>query len=851
MTSSTVRPAETSPPETGDHASQPLELLATCTFGLEAVVARELEELGYRGTPVSTGRVLFAGDHRAIVDANLHLRAADRVLVRVASFPASTFEELFQGVKALPWERWIAREAAFPVSGRCVRSQLASEPAVQRATKRAIVDRLMGVYGGAGVGRGEERVLPETGPGVALEVSLLRDVATLTLDTSGAELHKRGYRAGVPGEAALKETLAAGLVLLSVWRPGRPLVDPFCGSGTIAIEAALIGRRIAPGLNRGFAFEEWVSPGDARRRLIDPELVADARADARAEVRAERLDPVIHASDVDEGALRLARVNARDAGVGQDIQFLRRDARELTSRKEFGVIITNPPYGVRLGDEREIDALYRTLPTIFRNLPTWSFHIFTGRLDMERLFGQPAARRRKLYNSTIECCLFSFLGPKPPPQRGEAAEVHQGKDETEEPPHFAATEAADGGEPSVVEAWGDQSVGEAPETPSAERGEASAAAGPATAEDAETGAEARPEAEFETGSEADGVAQGRAEPRVREPLGPAFGGLRERDLREAGDFGRCLANTLRHLRRYPSRGITCYRVYERDVPDVPLIIDRYGDWFHASEYEREHSRSAAQQADWFDLMRRTIAETAEVPIEQVVMKEKHRQRGLSQHEKVGDEHRTLVATEGQPPLKFEINLTDYTDTGLFLDHRLTRQMIRERAGGKTVLNLFCYTGSFTVYAAAGGAARSTSVDLSKTYLEWTKRNLGLNNLYAQRHELVRSDVLEWLAGASAERAGAYDLVIADPPTFSNSTSTETDWQVGADHVRLMELIKPLLSPNGEIWFSTNFRKFKLDQPALESLGYVVREMSSKPVPPEYRNRKVRQSWLLRRGAATT
>lgn len=823
-------PSDESLPEPiGDEASEldlvrpgRLELLATCTFGLEAVVVRELEDLGYKATPISTGRVLFEGDERAIVDANLHLRAADRVLIRVGSFPASTFDELFDGVKNLPWERWIAREAAFPVSGRCVRSQLASEPAVQRATKRAIVDRLMGLYVGHYSGtraEREERVLPETGPEVSIDVSILRDVATLTIDTSGAGLHKRGYRAGVPGEAALKETLAAGLVLLSVWRPGRPMLDPFCGSGTIAIEAALIGRNIAPGLKRGFAFEQWVSPLDGRGPLIDPELVEDAREDARSAIRVERLDPVIHASDIDECALRLARVNARDAGVDQDVQFLKRDVRELNSRKEYGVIVTNPPYGVRLGDEREIEGLYRAMPTIFRNLPTWSFHIFSGRLDMERLFGQPAARRRKLYNSKIECCLFSFLGPKPQAADRDAA-VHE-----------ASSPAPHSSEMSEVEEYS----GDAADTmDSAERGLEGQSAGASEAGDDEAGVE---------------IEAGDAPSRHRVPQGPAFGGLRDRDVREGGDFGRCLANTLRHLRKYPSRGVSCYRVYERDVPDVPLIIDRYGDWFHASEYEREHSRSAAQQADWFDLMRRVIADTAGVPTERVIMKEKHRQRGLTQHEKVGDERRTMVVVEGDPPLRFEVNLTDYADTGLFLDHRLTRQMVRERSAGKTVLNLFCYTGSFTVYAASGGAARSTSVDLSNTYLEWAQRNLGLNGLYAARHELVRADVLAWLAEAAERRPGAYDLVIADPPTFSNSKSTMADWEVSTDHVKLLGLIKPLLSPRGEIWFSTNFRKFKLDDQSVSAMGYQFREMSEKTVPPEYRNRKVHKSWVLRHAEA--
>ncbi|HTO94962.1 MAG TPA: class I SAM-dependent methyltransferase, partial [Bacteroidota bacterium] len=650
----------------GSSESAKFDLIATSAFGLEGVVARELGELGYEAKGSTTGRIHFVGDMRAIVRANLWLRAADRVLIRVGEFPVgggdAGFDALFEGVKGLEWERWIGPRSAFPVSGRCVRSAITSEPAVQRATKKAIVERLKGVYGGD---------LPETGPRVAVEVSILKDVATLTIDTSGVGLHKRGYREGTPGEAAVRETLAAGMVLLSVWRPGRALIDPFCGSGTIAIEAAMVGRNIAPGLNRGFDAEMWEG---AKGKIIEPVIWEEERAKARAAVLPE-LRPTIHASDIDEHALRLARENAKKAGVERDIHFVKRDFAELESKKEYGVVICNPPYGVRLGDERTIERLYRSMPGVFRRLPTWSFHILTGRLDMEEIFGQGATRRRKLYNARIECTYFSFLGPRPP-----------GEEEASR--RDAETQRESRAESTSLELVGSEE------------------------EDAEQQVnETKP----------DGSLCVSASLREASSAAPAFGGLRERDKKEAGELAACLANNLRHLRKYPARGITCYRVYERDVPDVPLIVDRYEDRYHASEYEREHSRNVAQQADWFDLMRETIAQTAGVPVEHVYMKEKHRQRGGGQHEKKGDEGAVFVVEEGPPdaPLKFEVNLSDYTDTGLFLDHRLTRQMVREQAGGKRFLNLFCYTGAFTVYAAAGGAASTTSVDLSNTYLEWS------------------------------------------------------------------------------------------------------------------------------------
>jgi 23S rRNA (guanine2445-N2)-methyltransferase / 23S rRNA (guanine2069-N7)-methyltransferase len=835
--------------------STTLDLIATCAFGLESVVARELEQLGYHATPEGTGRVVFSGDYRAVCEANLWIRSADRVLIRVAKFPLppgeAGFDELFNQTKAIAWERWIARSAAFPVAGRCVRSSITSEPAVQRTCKRAIAERLGAHYG---------RDLPETGPRVSIEVSLLKDVCTLTIDSSGIGLHKRGYREGTPGEAALKETLAAGLVQLSVWRPGmgRPLVDPFCGSGTIAIEAALIARSIAPGLARaqyfdatggqaaGFDFERWRDPRDEERFLIDKDLWREIVREAKESVDPNRVEPLIHASDWSDYPLNMARRNAKSAGVDRDIQFLKRDFAQLSSKLDYGVVITNPPYGIRLGDEQQTVALYRSMPKVLRGLPTWSFHIFTGRLDIERLFGQEASKRRKLYNSTIECALFSFLGPKPPSMRNDEA--------FEAAPREAqAVGLAE--EPSVAELEADER--ESQLLDGGTRDASAHGAGVTVREDADgnvvgTRASERAASASESASSDDDPSR-ELEPTPAptsgrgQDVGPAFGGLRDRDEREAQEFSRCLANTFRHLRKYPARGITCYRVYERDVPDVPLIVDRYEDRFHVVEYERQHSRTGAQQADWFDRMRRAIAETAAVPIENVFMKEKHRQRGLTQHEKVAQQRVTRSVSEGEPPLKFEINLTDYVDTGLFLDHRLTRQMVREQSAGKRVLNLFCYTGSFSVYAAAGGAASTTSVDLSQTYLDWAQRNFTLNNLRGPQHQFVRSDVMEFLRDHPRVQGGSYDLVIADPPTFSNSKRTDEDWQVEDRHAEMLELLSPLMSDGGVVYFSTNYRKFKFDSHAAGLAGFAVREISNRTVPPEYRNRKVHYCWRLVKG----
>lgn len=373
-----------------------LDLVATSTFGLEAVVARELEALGYATRTTQTGRVEFTGDEAAIARSNLRLRTADRVFVKVAEFPAADFDALFESVLELPWEEWVGPHDAFPVSGRSVRSTLSSVPAVQRTVKKAIVERLLAAHG--------VRQLPETGVLVPIEVALLKDTATLLLDTSGAGLHKRGYR-DLVGAAPLRETLAAALVDLSFWKRGKPLADPFCGSGTIAIEAAMAGRRIAPGLLRTFAAEDWP--------FLDEEIWTRAHEEARDLELPDLGGDRVLATDIDEAALSLARRHAERAGVAADIHFQRQPFSALASSREYGCIVTNPPYGVRLEEDEDVRRLYESMRDVFERLPTWSFFVLTPWRDFERIVGRKADRRRKLYNAQIECTYYQFHGPRP------------------------------------------------------------------------------------------------------------------------------------------------------------------------------------------------------------------------------------------------------------------------------------------------------------------------------------------------------------------------------------------------------------------------------------------------------
>ncbi|MEI8371196.1 MAG: class I SAM-dependent RNA methyltransferase, partial [Planctomycetota bacterium] len=384
-----------------------LDLIATSTFGLESVVARELQWLGYEPKIIQPGRVLFAGDVADICRTNLWLRTADRILLRLDTFEARDFGQLFDRTRALPWEDWLAVEAEFPVSGRSVKSQLSSVPACQKIVKKAIVERLKAAY--------QVEWFVETGPKYSIEVALLNDQAMLTLDTSGPGLHKRGYRPLI-SKAPLKETLAAALILLSVWRPERPLIDPFCGSGTIPIEAAMIGRNMAPGLGRTYASEAWPR--------LPSSLWEAARQQARDAAKPDLPSRII-GTDVDEGVLSLARFHAEKAGVADDIHFQQKTFTELSSKRSYGCVICNPPYGERLGRSAEALALHRAMPDIFRSLKTWSFYILTALPDFEAVIGQSATRRRKLYNGRIECTYFQFLGPKPGKSREQGAESEE------------------------------------------------------------------------------------------------------------------------------------------------------------------------------------------------------------------------------------------------------------------------------------------------------------------------------------------------------------------------------------------------------------------------------------------
>lgn len=374
---------------------QKYQLMATAAAGIEALVGKELRQLGYEAK-VENGRVRFTGDMRDILTTNLWLRTADRIKIIVGEFPARTFDELFENTTALPWEEFLPVDAEFPVEGRSHHSQLHNVPSVQAIVKKAIVQRLSRVYH-------RRTRLPETGNPFPLEVAINKDQVMLTLDTTGESLFKRGYRKN-KGGAPLKENMAAALVMLAHWFPDNPFVDPVCGSGTIPIEAALLGHNIAPGINRAFACEQWVN-------LTPAGLFDDVRdeADDKADYDV-KLD--IHGYDIDQNMVEIAEENCRAAGLTHDITFKQLALKDWRTDKYNGVIVANPPYGERLSDHAAVHELYRQMGELYRPLTTWSKYILTADLEFEKYYGAKATKRRKLYNGALRTDLFQFWGHK-------------------------------------------------------------------------------------------------------------------------------------------------------------------------------------------------------------------------------------------------------------------------------------------------------------------------------------------------------------------------------------------------------------------------------------------------------
>ncbi|MBZ5486348.1 bifunctional 23S rRNA (guanine(2069)-N(7))-methyltransferase RlmK/23S rRNA (guanine(2445)-N(2))-methyltransferase RlmL [Halomonas aquamarina] len=733
--------------ETSQNA--PLNLLATCPKGIEGLLADELAALGAAPGKTTVAGVYFTADQATAYRVCLWSRLANRVILLLAREPMiDTPEQLRDAVARIAWTRHLSVGKTLAVDFHGRSDHIRHTRFGAQTVKDGVVDSLQL--------SGQERPSIDTKtPDLRLYAHLHRANLNLGIDLSGESLHRRGYRRDV-GHAPLKENLAAALLVRAGWperaKAGEPLIDPLCGAGTLLVEAALMAADQAPNLDRErFGFKGWAGHDEA----IWLELKREA--EARASIGRKRCKNLILGFDQSPAALSAAKTNAMRAGIPALITLHGQSLGQLTRPEELaapsGLLITNPPYGERLGELPELVRLYAQLGTKAKALfPGWTLALFTGNPDLGHRLGLRAHKQYALKNGALDAkLLLMAIGAQAP------ASEEQGEGQTEE-----------------------------------------------------------------QGSTAPQKASGVSE--------------------NAQMFANRLVKNQKRLKKWLKHsGETCYRVYDADMPEFALAVDRYGDRVHVQEYAAPGSINPAQaQKRLFDALE-VLPEALNVDPGKVYIKRRERQAGSAQYQKRDASGERFEVREGAARLW--VNLRDYLDTGLFLDHRPVRRMLGEMAASKRFLNLFCYTATATVQAALGGASDSVSVDMSNTYLEWAKDNFALNQLDPRLHRVVRDDCFRWLETANAE----FDLIFMDPPTFSNSKKMRDTLDVQRDHPRLVELAMARLAPGGTLVFSNNQRRFKLDEALSER--YAVEEITSRTFDPDFQRRtNLHHVFLLRHRA---
>lgn len=711
----------------------PVRYFATCAKGLEYLLVDELKALGASQVREALAGVHFHGDATLGLRACLWSRLASRILLPVAQFQAGDADALYEGVAAVDWSGRLAPDQTLAVEAHVRASKISQGMFAGQRVKDAIVDQLRARHG-------RRPDVDPRDPDLRVHLRLVRNQALLSLDLAGRPLHARGWRSG-QGEAPIKETLAAAMLIRAGWpqlaAAGAGLLDPFCGVGTLVIEAAWMAADIAPGWLRG-------APGCSRWPGFDAaawqDLLAEARQrreDGLATLAAGRL----HGRDLDGRVVELATEHARAAGVGSVVSFRHTDSlRAAAPDPPPGLVIANLPFGARLGDDAGTADLYRQFGQVLRErYPDARAALLTLADGRGRALGLRARRRYALHNGAlaVELLLLDPPSTQGPPAGDSAAPLGQG-----------ATMVANR--------------------------------------------------------------------------------LRKNE---------------RHLRRWRQReGIECWRLYDADLPEYAAAVDLYGDRAVIQEYQAPADVPVADARRRLGELVRAVRHQCGLSPGQVVVKKRQRQRGGFQYQSRERSDAPVVVQEAG--LRFQVRLDQYLDTGLYLDHRLVRDWIRAHADGRDFLNLFCYTGTASVHAAAGGARTTTSVDLSANYLAWAQANFELNGMTGRRHRLVQADVMAWLA----RDRGSYGAIYVDPPTFSNSSSA-ADFDVQRQHVELLHACGDRLAPDGWLLFSNHFRRFRLDREAL-ARRFAITDLGPQMLPPDFRrNPRIHQVYLLRVAAA--
>ncbi|SDT43361.1 23S rRNA m(2)G-2445 methyltransferase [Pseudomonas asplenii] len=730
------------------------ELFLTCPKGLEGLLLEEAIGLGLEEAREHTSAIRGQASMETAYRLCLWSRLANRVLLVLKRFAMKDAEDLYHGVLDVDWQDHMLADGTLAVEFSGHGSGIDNTHFGALKVKDAIVDKLR-------TPSGARPSIDKVSPDLRIHLRLDRGEAILSLDLSGHSLHQRGYRLQ-QGAAPLKENLAAAVLIRAGWpriaAEGGALADPMCGVGTFLVEAAMIAADIAPNLNRiHWGFDAWLGHVPAVWKKVH------AEAEARAEAGLAKPPLWIRGYEADPRLIQPGRNNVERAGLSDWIKIYQGEVGTFEPRpdqNQKGLVICNPPYGERLGDEASLLYLYQNLGERLRQAClNWEAAVFTGAPDLGKRMGIRSHKQYAFWNGALPCKLLLIKVSPDQFVTGERRTAEQRQAERD-----------------LVEA-----------------GEEAPIAAPAS-----------------------------------EPARLSEGGQM---------FANRLQKNLKQLGKWTKReGVDCYRIYDADMPEYALAIDLYHDWVHVQEYAAPKSVDPEKaQARLFDALA-AIPQALNVDKNRVIIKRRERQSGTRQYERQGAQGKFTEVNEGG--VKLLVNLTDYLDTGLFLDHRPMRLRIQKEAAGKRFLNLFCYTATASVHAAKGGARTTTSVDLSKTYLDWARRNLSLNG-FSDKNRLEQGDVMAWLEGNRDE----FDLIFIDPPTFSNSKRMEGVFDVQRDHVQLLDLAMARLAPGGVLYFSNNFRKFQLEENL--TARYAVEEISGQTLDPDFaRNSKIHRAWKI-------
>ena len=737
--------------------------------GLAPLLEVELKELGIENTKQIAGGVSFDGTQEQGYQVCLWSRFASRVLLKLSEFKVVDSMDLYLGCSNIPWEEHFDVDKTFSIDFSGSNDEIRNTQFGALKIKDAIVDRFRK--------KTDERPnVEKRDADIRFNGRLFKDKASIYIDLSGSPLHLRGYRT-IAGEAPLRETLAAGIVKRSGWK-GEALLDPMCGSGTLIIEAAMMALNIAPGsLRDTFGFEQWKKHDNETWKTLK------TTAQVYAKRAVKDCDNRFYASDLSKDMISIARQNAKRAGVDELIEFSVQDAKKVMPPEELstGMVISNPPYGERLGGFSDTITLYTELGHHFKAaFAGWNLSMFAMDTELLSCLGMRAAKSYKFFNGPIECILKNYrISPK---------RVVEGAAVVEEKSTKASKPAKN---TEFVESTEDNPWGTLPPIVEAE---------------------------------ADIIFK-----EVKQ-IKPAI---------YAEDFANRLLKNMKRLEKWAKReDIQCYRLYDADLPEYNVAIDRYNEYIIITEYRAPKEIDAQKVRRRFLDVVSTTRYLLDLTDDQLIIKVRERQKGRQQYEKLDTKKQRLVVQEG--PAKIIVNLQDYLDTGLFLDHRPTRLRIGKMAQGKDFLNLFCYTATASVHAALGGAKSTTSVDMSNTYLNWGQENFTENGIQGQ-HEFIQQDCIKWLQHAHE----MYDLIFIDPPTFSNSKRMSDVFDVQDDHVDLLTAASKRVNEKGEIIFSNNKRGFKLDIDAIKALGFYVKDISKASIPEDFKgNDKIHQCWIL-------